>query len=396
MTEYKILAQIDIDTKVLDAKLKAYKPTITAKVKMDDAEKLATSLGKIDNQLAKIKINNKDAFANSPEVRAAYANAENLRNSYEKGATSIGKYQVAYGQLGNEVAKYNQDVRTTINNTDNFATSIGKAVTKIALWGVATGLLYGSLKKIQEGVQYIKDLNQEMTNIGLVTNQTTEQLSGTALEFNDKAKELGVTTLSVAQGYTEWARQGRTAADSMTLLTNSTKLAALGDLDAADATTKLTAAINAYGISVEDSIKVVDTITALDQAFATSTAEIADAMEESSSMARQAGIEYQNLASYISIISSITRQSGDTIGNAVKSIAARMLSVKAGVNFDEQGESLNNVEKVLKKYDIALRDSTDSFRDLDDVLADAAKKYNELGAAGKTAAQGQITSALAG
>ena len=204
MTEYKILAQIDIDTKVVDAKLKAYKPTITAKVKVDDADKLATSLGKIDNQLAKIKINNNDAFANSPEVQAAYTNAESLRNSYEKGVTSIGKYQVAYGQLRNEVAKYNQDVRTTINNTDNFATSIGKAVTKIALWGIATGLLYGSLKKIQEGVQYIKDLNQEMTNIGLVTGQTTQELTSMATQFNDMAKELGATTLDMAEGATEW------------------------------------------------------------------------------------------------------------------------------------------------------------------------------------------------
>jgi len=80
----------------------------------------------------------------------------------------------------------------------------------------------------------------------------------------------------------------------------------------------------------------------------------------------------------------------------MKSISARMMSVKAGVDFDDQGESINNVEKVLKNFDIQLRDSALSFRDLDDVLADAAKKYNELGEAGDTVAQGQITTALAG
>lgn len=148
MTEYKILAQIDIDTKVVDAKLKAYKPTITAKVKVDDADKLATSLGKIDNQLAKIKITNKDAFSNSQAVRDSYNETVRFRNALEKGTVTQGQYQVQFGKTNNEIARYNEQARTTINNTDNFASSIGKAVTKIALWGIATGILYGSLKQM--------------------------------------------------------------------------------------------------------------------------------------------------------------------------------------------------------------------------------------------------------
>ena len=73
-----------------------------------------------------------------------------------------------------------------------------------------------------------------------------------------------------------------------------------------------------------------------------------------------------------------------------------MEQVKAGATIDEEGQAINNVEKVLIANGIQLRDSLSSFRDMDDVLADVAKKYEELGKAGNTVAQGQILTAVAG
>ena len=182
----------------------------------------------------------------------------------------------------------------------------------------------------------------------------------------------------------------------MILLKNSTMLSKLGNIEAADATSKLTATVNAYNISAEDSIEIVDTLVVLDNTLAASTQGIADGMQKASSMAKQAGVSYQNLASYIGVVISNTQQSGDTVGQAFKSIFARLEQVKAGATIDEEGQAINNVEKVLIANGIQLRDSLSSFRDMDDVLADVAKKYKELGKAGDTVAQGQILTAVAG
>jgi uncharacterized spore protein YtfJ len=74
-----------------------------------------------------------------------------------------------------------------------------------------------------------------------------------------------------------------------------------------------------------------------------------------------------------------------------------MEQVKAGAKIDsESGEAINNVEKVLLKNGIALRDNANSFRDMSDVLQDVAVKYKELGASGNTVAQQQIVGAIAG
>jgi TP901 family phage tail tape measure protein len=245
-------------------------------------------------------------------------------------------------------------------------------------------------------MEYIFDLNKQMTNIGMVTGQNQNQLANMASKFNDMAKEFGVTTLTVAEGATEFIRQGKTVAETNELLRNSIMMGKLGNIEAKDATDKLIAVTNAYNISAKDSIKVVDVLVSLDNKFATSTAEIASAMQKSSSMAKLAGVSYQDLASYITVISATTRQSGETIGQALKTVFARMEQVKAGAKIDEEGEAINNVEKVLLTQGIRLRDNNEQFRDMSDVLQDVAVKYKELGKQGKDVEQQQIIGAIAG
>ena len=73
-----------------------------------------------------------------------------------------------------------------------------------------------------------------------------------------------------------------------------------------------------------------------------------------------------------------------------------MESVKAGAAIDNEGEAINDVEKVLIANGIQLRDGLNTFRDMDTVLSEVAVKYKELGEAGNTVAQGQILTAIAG
>jgi Xaa-Pro aminopeptidase len=137
---------------------------------------------------------------------------------------------------------------------------LGNNVSKVMQWGIATSAVYGSLQEIRKAMEYLVALNKEMTNIGLVSGQTQEELAGTANQYNQMAKELGTTTLEMAQGAVSWIRQGKSAEETTKLLTNSTMLAKLGNMDAVDATSKMTAVLNAYNMTAEDSINIVDSL----------------------------------------------------------------------------------------------------------------------------------------
>ena len=69
-----------------------------------------------------------------------------------------------------------------------------------------------------------------------------------------------------------------------------------------------------------------------------------------------------------------------------------MEQVKSGVDISAEGEKLNDVEKTLNRFGIALRDSQLEFRSMEDVLDDVAAKWEYLG----SVEQAQIATALAG
>lgn len=69
-----------------------------------------------------------------------------------------------------------------------------------------------------------------------------------------------------------------------------------------------------------------------------------------------------------------------------------MSNVAAGKDTDDEGEALNDVEKVLNKLDIKLRDSVGEWRNFEDVLDEVADKWKNFGETERS----QIATAIAG
>jgi hypothetical protein len=82
----------------------------------------------------------------------------------------------------------------------------------------------------------------------------------------------------------------------------------------------------------------------------------------------------------------------ESIGESFKTIFARMQNVKAGAKLDDEGQSLNNVETVLKRYNVVLRDTLNTFRPVGDVIDEVAGKWKSL----NNTEQAQISTAIAG
>lgn len=165
----------------------------------------------------------------------------------------------------------------------------------------------------------------------------------------------------------------------------------LGNLESAEATEYLTAILNGYQMEAEEATSVVDRLIAVDNIAATSFSELARAMQYSAAVANETGVSFNNLVGYIATVSSTTRLAPEMIGQAFKTIMTRFTNVKSGATL-EDGMSLNNVEKVLGGVGIALRDATDSFRPLEDVIHDVAMKWGDL----NEVQRAQLSTAIAG
>jgi len=84
---------------------------------------------------------------------------------------------------------------------------LGKAIQTTIRYATSVGLVTAALSQLKDGIQYIKDLNKELTNIQVLQiegAETDEEIANLSMQYNDLAKSLGSTTIEVTKGSVEW------------------------------------------------------------------------------------------------------------------------------------------------------------------------------------------------
>lgn len=345
-------------------------------------------------KLERMAVLNKMAF-NDPHIQELFTNAQvELNGIMGTGTEQTKNFTKAFNDLNVSMAKFNKESTSGIKG---FISEMGTAIIRTIEWTVAVGGLYGIIHTIQDGMQYIKDLNKAMTDVKLITGATNEEVRKLAFEYNKLGQELGITTLEIAKGAEGWIRQGKSAQETAMLTKDSAMMAKIAGMDQAQATEALTSTMNTYKMSVDEVLPSIDKIIAVDNAFAVSTEGVSQAMERSSAVASDLGISYEKLIAIITTIQHVSQLPSETVGTGVRAILTRMANVKAGKSITEEGEDISQVEEVLKQYGIYLRDqTTHQFRDFNVVLEETAKVYNQLGKEGRNVEQSQIAQVFAG
>jgi TP901 family phage tail tape measure protein len=290
------------------------------------------------------------------------------------------KYGNQITELNNKLKVQEAALSKISGSIRSWGEAMKNAIKQTVVYTLTIGSVRAALDQVKQGMQYILELNNEMTKIRVLQVEgasSPEEINKLALSYNALAKEMGVTTLEVASGSVEWLRQGKSIEETQTLLRSTLMLSKLGNLDSAQSTEYLTAITNGFKISAEDTVTVVDKLVAVDNIAATSAGELATAMRYTSVTAQQAGVTLEQLISYIGTVSSVTRASAESIGQSFKTMFARMQDIRLG-KIDEEGIGINNVEKALADVGIELRDSQDEFRNMGDVLQDIAGKWDGM------------------
>jgi hypothetical protein len=259
----------------------------------------------------------KTKFLNSshPEVAKGIDIANQLKASIAADQAT-GQLSEKTKQLGKDLSVVNEGVRTGGKNLQSWTQEIGIAIKRTIEWSVGIGLVYGAMNQLRTGVEYIKELNRELTNIQIVTGMNSSQVNKLAVDYNNLAASLGSKTKEVISSSTEWFRQGKTIKETEDLVRASTMMSKLGNMDAAEASKYLTSTINGFKLSAEEVIPVLDKLTAVDNKTSTSISELAEAMSRTANLAQQQGVSMEKLISWIATVSSVSRRSASTVGTA--------------------------------------------------------------------------------
>ena len=275
-----------------------------------------------------------------------------------------------------------EDIEKNINQGKKLAESNEK-VKKSFLAKITAATLYlaalRALRKTMTSVmKTVTELDKSVSEVAMVTNMTREQSWKLVGTYQDLAREVGMTTSEVARLSVFFFRQGRAAKDALELTKVAAIASRVASIDATESANYLTSAINGFGLAASQSMAVSDKFAALGASSASSYEEMAIALSKVAPVAKLSGVSIDFMMGVIAKGIETTREAPENIGTAFKTIFARMTQIRDfGATLDDS-VGVNTVEEALKQADVALRDSTGNFRDMDDVLTELGHKFDTL------------------
>lgn len=354
--------KFSLDTDSIEKEVQSTNKKITKSMTQDSGKFLRAY-----NQLYKYM----DKYGDKLEKSGLMGGFKGLQSALDSGNITAKEFQETFNDLKLDAIK--AGVETT-----NVFDKLGSALKTNIKQKAVTAIAGFSVQQLKEVYDNVVKLDSAVVNLSMVTGYNRDRTKELVASYSEMAQELGAVTSEVAAAADDWLRQGYSLEDTNELIKTSTVLSKIGLIDSAEATQYLTSAIKGYKVEINDAMSIADKLSAVDMAAAVSVGGLAEGMSKTANSARLAGVEMDTLLGYLAAVGEVTQQDMASIGNAFKTMFARYSNVKLNKLVDDDGESLNDYERILTRVGIRLRDNLGEFRDFTDVLDDVQAKWSSL------------------
>lgn len=219
---------------------------------------------------------------------------------------------------------------------------------------------------VSSAIGWVRELNQEITNIGVVTGKSGAELDKVYQTIVQGSQALRVAASDYAEASLIFYQQGLNDSEVARRTEITIQAARAANTSVQEMSSELTAIWNSYRMIGEEQQRAASVGAMLAAETAVDFKDIAQAMQTSASAASQMGVSYNSLAAIIATVGDTTQQSASVIGNAYKTIFSRFEQLKTE---GTDGEiTLNRVSAQLQSMGINVLDASGNLRSLDDVI----------------------------
>ena len=353
-----------------------------AKEAQSQIEKLRNALNKSFNS----SLGMLDMTKFNKEIKDSVGSIDNLRTAFAT-AGRIG--DSAFASTAGQLGKLDTQMKSISSTTDKMMNTIGNTVR----WGIVASGFAQIMNSAHQAVQYVRDLDQSLTNIMMVTGQSREQMNAYAQTANDVAKALSSTTVAMTDATLVFAQQGFDTSTSTELAKRSTQLANISQQDTAITSDQITTMMNAYNFSgdLEAIDAAMDSWAQVANDSAADVQELATASQKAASTAYTVGLTMDQLNAQIATIESVTREAPENIGNALKTIYSRFADISLGETL-EDGVDLGTIAKTLGKVGVNVLDDSGNLRNVGNIMEDLMGVWDTMSSTDQSA----ISTVIAG
>ena len=373
-----------------------------------DTSQARQELAKLKDELTKTISTSKIGQVTDLKFDKAIKQAAELRGILEGATDSVGNFdltkftrqlnasgmsmQTVYSSLKeigaehvfNDLAAQIQNSNANVQLLHGSLKKFAQGLMNTAMWTVQSNAIHAVQSALQGAYNYAQKLNKGLTDIAIVSNLSTQQLTEFARTANEMAKELSASTSDYVSGALIYYQAGLTDEQVIERTNTTIKLAQTSGETAEQISSYMTAIWNNFYDGSKSVEYYADAISYLGAVTAASNADIAEGMQAFSAVANTVGLSFEYGASALTLLRDITQQSASTIGNSLKTIFARLSSVAQGESL-EDGVDLTKYSKALDQVGVSVLDATGNLRQMNDILDDLGARWNSLNEAQKVA-----------
>lgn len=356
---------------------------------------LASISTQLDQMESKKLISPKEVYAAQRDIKQL-GDALSSSLSPQTGILDINKFQKQLGGLslsqleqsmskvgdegkqafGNMIAQIGR-MDTSFKSISSFADKIFNTMGNTVRWGVTASIFQTIQNNLYRAVEYVQELDTSLNNIRIVTNASSDDMRNFALNANQAAQALGSSTTSFTDAAQLYAQNGFNEKDYTRLAEITQKVANVTQQNTTDVSEQITALMEGYGMSIDQVEKSLSGMSVVAAESAADLEELATAEQKVASTASTLGVSQDQLTAQIGTIVSVTRQAPESVGNAMRTLYARIADLKMGDTL-EDGVTLGDVSKQLSEIGVQVLDEEGNLRNLGDVLEDLQAKWGDL------------------
>lgn len=342
--------QLDIYTKQVEIKMKNLNNSMIG-VKFDTAP-ITTQIEKIQSELNGLNLNNFNS------------------NATAKINTDLKEVTSGLGTLKAEAASAGGVFSDLLTQS-----------TKFASWMASATLFMGAINGIKDMISSVVTLDSQLTQLSYVSNMSTQQLKDFASSEIGVATSMGSTVDTVREASRIFTNLNSTTAQVLENTKAATAFSNVTGQDIETSASALQSVTNQFTEMQGKTMQAGDAITKvaanLSMDFQTASTNIASAVKISGSAMSEAGMSFNTYLGYISAAEEKTQLSGETLGTAFKTMAARINQVKTD-DLTPTTDEMSNAEKSLNEIGISIRAADGTLNPLSTTLQSLGEKWGSL------------------
>lgn len=278
-----------------------------------------------------------------------------------------------FGNIISQVGQMDTSFKSISSTADKIFNTMGNTVR----WGITASIFQEIQNSLYRAVDYIKELDTSLNNIRIVTGASNADMRDFAAYANESAQAIGSSTIAFTNAAQLYAQNGFNEDDYTRLAEITTKVANVTQQDTATVSEQITALMEGYHMSIDQVENSLGGMAVVAAASAADLEELATAEQKVASTANSLGVSHEQLTAQIGTIVSVTRQAPESVGNAMRTLYARIADLQMGETL-EDGTTLGNLSGTLEKFGIQILNEEGNLRNLGDILEDLQEKWSDL------------------